>query len=316
MKRSTLKKMWLGLLLGYFVLPFIAFAAAPETEYVPLTTIPGAFDAGKTVDPVHIIKNIYGISIGIGAILAVGMIIWAGIEYVTVESISGHSDAKDRLMGAVWGILLLLASYIILRTINVDLVNINLDLGAPTVGEKAGADGLSNLVGLVLQRATEASVAEQKATALLAEQQAAVAKIRDIDNQIAAQNKRLIGRNIPQAVKDDVALQIAELERQKTGAVAAQDKTDTDIEAEVTANMEKVAQITAEISTKDTERSAKILEVNRLRGTDPVTKALRVTKLKELTDIETQITQLQAARAKIATQTQKLAPPTPYTPMN
>ncbi|MEK9207173.1 MAG: hypothetical protein AAB922_01735 [Patescibacteria group bacterium] len=113
-------------------------------EYCALTTVPGAFDACKvdkngvvtcekdTVkNPVSVIKNIYGISIGIGAMLAIVMIIWAGIEYATTEAIYGKSAAKEKWQGAVFGLVLLLASYIILRTINVDLVNINLDLGTP-----------------------------------------------------------------------------------------------------------------------------------------------------------------------------------------
>ena len=113
-------------------------------EYCALTTIPGAFDAckvnkngvvtcdeGPIKNPVSVIKNIYGISIGIGAMLAIVMIIWAGIEYATTEAIYGKSAAKEKWQGAVFGLVLLLASYIILRTINVDLVNINLDLGTP-----------------------------------------------------------------------------------------------------------------------------------------------------------------------------------------
>ncbi len=140
-------------------------------EYCALTTIPGAFDAckvnkngvvtcdeGPIKNPVSVIKNIYGISIGIGAMLAIVMIIWAGIEYATTEAVTGKSDAKEKWQGAAFGLLLLLASYIILRTINVDLVNINLDLGTPikctptkdTDGKDipcgASADALSNIV--------------------------------------------------------------------------------------------------------------------------------------------------------------------------
>jgi len=105
--------------------------ASDNSSYCSLTTIPGAFDPKTGVNPVNVIKNIYGISIGIGAILAVVMIIWAGVEYATTEAITGKSAAKERWQGALFGLVLLLASYIILRTINIDLVNINLDLGTP-----------------------------------------------------------------------------------------------------------------------------------------------------------------------------------------
>lgn len=99
------------------------------THYTALTTIPGLTEAGKVSNPIEKVKNIYGVSIGIAAVLAVIMIIWAGIEYATAEAITGKSDAKQRLMGVASGLGLLLGAYLLLRTINIDLVNINLDLG-------------------------------------------------------------------------------------------------------------------------------------------------------------------------------------------
>lgn len=59
------------------------------------------------------------------------MIIWAGVQYATTEAISGKSEAKKHWQGAIFGLLLLLGSYLILKTINVDLVNQDLSLGNP-----------------------------------------------------------------------------------------------------------------------------------------------------------------------------------------
>ena len=126
-------------------------------DYIALTTIPGATVGCKTttgdtkgcipVDPVKVIKNFYGVAIGIAAVLAVIMIIYAGIEYATIESITGKSDAKDRWQGALIGLGLLLASYLILRTINIDLVNVNLDLGQPLISpKKADQNSLENFL--------------------------------------------------------------------------------------------------------------------------------------------------------------------------
>ena len=99
-------------LLAFSIFGTFAYAQSPDCtkEYCALTTIPGVTEAGKSADPVFVIKNIYGVAIGIGAILAVVMIIWAGVEYATTESITGHSDAKERWMGALFGLILLLAS--------------------------------------------------------------------------------------------------------------------------------------------------------------------------------------------------------------
>jgi len=112
---------------------------ATSSEYTLLTTIPMVGNVGDVVNPISVMKNIYGISIGVAAILAVVMIIYAGVKYSTEEAITGKSDAKDKIEGAVYGMVLLLASFIILRTINIDLVNINLDLGKPVAGKLASS---------------------------------------------------------------------------------------------------------------------------------------------------------------------------------
>ena len=142
-KKTLLKRVFALFVLGYFILPTIVLAETAKATYAPLTTIPGAFTAcadGDSAnpsctkaDPVSVIKNIYGISINIAATLAVAMIIWAGIQYATTEAITGKSDAKQHWEGAIWGLVLLLSAYLILRTINIDLVKVNLDLGTGIV---------------------------------------------------------------------------------------------------------------------------------------------------------------------------------------
>ena len=131
-----------------------------ECDYIPLTTIPGLTEGCQTseangystanctpANPVALIKNIYGISIGIAAVLAVVMIIWAGVEYATTEAITGKSDAKEKWKGALIGLGLLLSSYLILRTINIELVNIDLGLGNPKIGgEPVSENGLKSLL--------------------------------------------------------------------------------------------------------------------------------------------------------------------------
>lgn len=124
--------------LSVLCVPITTIQAADGPEalapYKALSTIPGVTKAGETADPVKLITNIYGISIGIAAILAIGMIIWAGIQYATTEAISGKSEAKQHWQGALWGLLLLLSSYLILRTINLSLVEQDLSLGTARAG--------------------------------------------------------------------------------------------------------------------------------------------------------------------------------------
>jgi Type IV secretion system pilin len=122
-----------GLAAALFLLPtVIVLAADGVTSYIPLVSLPGLFTAGKATNPVEIIKGIYGLAIGIGSVIATVMIIYAGFEYMYVESMGQKSAAKERIQNAFWGLLVILGSYILLRTINPSLVEFSLTLPAGT----------------------------------------------------------------------------------------------------------------------------------------------------------------------------------------
>ena len=75
-------------------------------------------------------SKVYVASIGIGAILAVIMIVFSGIQHMVSEAVDTKSDAKKRIQGAIYGLLLLLGSYLILKTINQNLVTQSVSLPA------------------------------------------------------------------------------------------------------------------------------------------------------------------------------------------
>lgn len=75
------------------------------------------------------INTIFEIAVAILAVLSVIMIVVAGVQYMTVESIYGKSDAKARIISAVTGLILALGIYTILITINPKLRNINFGEG-------------------------------------------------------------------------------------------------------------------------------------------------------------------------------------------
>jgi len=60
--------------------------------------------------------------------LAVIMIIWGGIQYMSTDAISGKSEAKNTIQNAIWGLLLAISAWLILNTINPDLVKFNLNI--------------------------------------------------------------------------------------------------------------------------------------------------------------------------------------------
>jgi len=77
---------------------------------------------------VQYIIRLYQFGIGIVGIIAVGMIVAGGIYISTSGAVDKRSEGKDMITSAILGIVLLFGSYIILRTINPDLVNLSLSV--------------------------------------------------------------------------------------------------------------------------------------------------------------------------------------------
>lgn len=66
------------------------------------------------------------IFIGLCAVLAVVMIVIGGIEYMTTELISSKEAGKERIRGAIFGLLLALGAWTLLNQINPDLLKSDL----------------------------------------------------------------------------------------------------------------------------------------------------------------------------------------------
>ena len=87
--------------------------------------------------------------IGLCAVAAVVMIIIAGIQYSTSELISDKGAAKEKIQGAVLGLLLALGSWTILYTINPDLLNTDVDIGGTSLtseGEQVIKDLIEQII--------------------------------------------------------------------------------------------------------------------------------------------------------------------------
>src|SRR3989344_3292740 len=89
------------------------------------TASPDAF--GKYINAIIILF------IGICAVLAVVMIVIGGIEYSTSELISSKEAAKERIRGALLGLLLALGAFLLLKTINPDLLNLDVAIDPVTL---------------------------------------------------------------------------------------------------------------------------------------------------------------------------------------
>ena len=73
------------------------------------------------------------IIIGLSAVLAMVMIFMGGIEYMTSEVISNKEHGKERIRNALFGLLLALGSYVLLNTINPDLLKTSLNIEGVTI---------------------------------------------------------------------------------------------------------------------------------------------------------------------------------------
>jgi hypothetical protein len=100
-------------------------------QLAPITN-PDGSQVSTTNFPTYL-QGMYRIGIGACFVLGVIMFTWAGIEYILSESMNTKSDAKKRIAGALTGLAIALVSYILLNTINPDLLKFtNLETAHPT----------------------------------------------------------------------------------------------------------------------------------------------------------------------------------------
>ena len=114
------------------IMPFGALAAVEQAPgkmtYIPLEPLPcpnGPCDQSGTDFPAFV-STVFKVLIGFGGLFAVVMIVIAGIGYMLSESAIDTSKAKSRAQAALWGLLLLAGSWLILNTINPNLLKFDL----------------------------------------------------------------------------------------------------------------------------------------------------------------------------------------------
>ena len=103
-----------------------------NTTYEPLAPLPGMqkiIDTQKSTDNSNpcpfgnYLNTIIKIIIGFAAVLAMVMIVWGGVEYMTSDLVSSKEAGKETIMHAVLGLLIALGAFVILNTINPQLLN-------------------------------------------------------------------------------------------------------------------------------------------------------------------------------------------------
>lgn len=110
------KKIFIILILATICLVFITLSAQ-AIDYPEI----GGEGPGTSLE--GYVRYIYLFALSIVGIAALGAITYGGITYMLSDTITSKDEAKKWIWGAVSGLILALAAYLILYTINPDLVN-------------------------------------------------------------------------------------------------------------------------------------------------------------------------------------------------
>ena len=113
--------------------------------YIPLQNVPlpggGSLFGTNTIE--GYLQNIFSFGIAITGGLAVIRIVQAGIMYMLDDMVTKKQEAKDIIWASVTGLLLALCSYVILYTINPELVKLKFNL-TPTVAPTSSSGSISS----------------------------------------------------------------------------------------------------------------------------------------------------------------------------
>lgn len=184
-----------------YVLAIISFcvifhgnvALAQTSAYTPLEPLPcipangitptDCMVAGNKIDFATYFQYIFNLAIAMAAALAVFMIVWGGFTYMTTDSWSGKSAGLEKAKHAVYGLVLILASYLILRTIDPRLVAIPSTLVAPLNISKKYSNDVAKLYRDLATLTNDPQLNTQITQANLSNQQAQQ-QVDSIDSRI------------------------------------------------------------------------------------------------------------------------------------
>lgn len=107
--------------------PTAAFAGQ---GYQVLQQLPGGPSGTVSDGGISYFAAVYNVAVSLAIILSITMIVIGGIQYIASGiSPSQKNDAKQRITYAIGGLLLALMSFLILQTIDPDLVKLQLPSG-------------------------------------------------------------------------------------------------------------------------------------------------------------------------------------------
>ena len=132
MKKEKIKRILLGaslLAILFLILSPTAPALAEEGDNYQL--LAPLLDL-KELETDNILKEyvpfVFKLAVGIAAVFAVLMIVLGGIQYMSTDALQGKEDGKKRVTNAIKGLILVIAAWLILYTINPNLLKFDLSI--------------------------------------------------------------------------------------------------------------------------------------------------------------------------------------------
>ena len=111
-----------------FLVPAESFAAGAtrsfEVSAPSQINVDYKYPWADATSPADFISRFYKIALGIVGGAALGVLVYGAILWTVSGAISTKQDAMEWIWAAIWGLVLLLGAYLILNTINPDLVKL------------------------------------------------------------------------------------------------------------------------------------------------------------------------------------------------
>ncbi|MEK7641993.1 MAG: hypothetical protein AAB365_03315 [Patescibacteria group bacterium] len=164
-------------------LPCIPSPAAKDANgnAIPGTEVACSGATQEDVDFKTYVQYVFNLLIALSAAAAVFMIVWGGFKYTSSDSFTGKNEGKETIIKALQGLLLVLCSYLILRTIDPRLVAIPSTLVTPLelkYDKKAVSEFFTQL-------AAEADAYKVQTQQLIVEREAAKATVAQLTQRRA-----------------------------------------------------------------------------------------------------------------------------------
>ena len=155
MERLSIKKIILTVLaVAIFVPTFGSFAVQTfaqtnDLEYTVLAPLPGTLSNNcETEDEVDCkttlekyLPGMFKLAIGLAAAFAVLMIVIGGFQYMSTDALQKKEDGKNRIWNSIKGLVLVIGAWLILNTINPNLLTLNLNIESVNIKPAAGGSG-------------------------------------------------------------------------------------------------------------------------------------------------------------------------------